>query len=134
MAEKITIDATKAILGRLLSHIAKQALLGKEITVVNIEKAILIGSEQIILAKYKARIARGTNNKGPFFPSTPEQVAKRAVRGMLDYKKARGKEAFKRIKFYAAIPKEFEKTEKIKFENDKQVKDFMTIEKLCDLV
>ena len=134
MKEKIIIDATNAVLGRLMSYIAKQSLLGKEIVILNTEKAVIIGNEQNVIQKYKQRTRRGSVSKGPFFPSTPERIAKRAVRGMLEYKKARGREAFKKIKFYNSIPKEFEKSEKIKFEKKKSIKKFISLERLSKFI
>jgi large subunit ribosomal protein L13 len=132
--EKIIIDASKAVLGRLCGYIAKQSLLGKEVIIVNIEKAIIIGAERVILLKYSSRTARGNVEKGPFFPSTPEKIAKRGVRGMLSYKKQRGNDALKRVKFYIGIPVEFEKSEKIKFEKIVKGKKYITLQRLCELI
>jgi len=112
---KIIIDAENAILGRLASYAVKQSLLGKEIAIVNAEKAIILGTEQSIMETYKIRRARGGSGlRGPFFPTTSERILKRTIRGMLTYKKGRGAEAFERIKAYNGIPKEFEEAPKIK--------------------
>ena len=35
MTEKLIIDANNAVMGRLASYVAKQAMLGKEIVIVN---------------------------------------------------------------------------------------------------
>jgi large subunit ribosomal protein L13 len=49
---------------------------------------------------------------GPYYPRMPERIVKRTIRGMIPYKKPRGKEAFARIKCYAGIPDDF-KSEKL---------------------
>ena len=40
----IVIDATDLLLGRFAGYAAKQALLGKEIRVINCEKAVVSGN------------------------------------------------------------------------------------------
>ena len=132
--EKIIIDATNAILGRLLSYAAKQALLGKEIEVINIEKAIILGDENMVAGKIKERRAKGNIFKGPFAPSDPERIAKRGVRGMLNYKQQRGQDAFKRIKFYLSTPKEYEKSEKMKFERYTGGRKHVTLARVCEII
>lgn len=127
----VIIDAAGATLGRLSTNAAKRLLDGEEIAIVNSEKAIISGKKSMIRKKYKKKREVGTYRKGPFFPRTPDKIVKRTVRGMIPYQKAHGKAAFKRLKCYNGIPKEFEnkKIEKIK-QADKQPIDFITIEEL----
>ena len=47
------IDGTNAVLGRLASYAAKQALLGEEIVIVNCEKVIITGNRQNILEDFR---------------------------------------------------------------------------------
>jgi len=111
----MVIDGENATAGRLASYSAKQALLGNEIAIINAEKAVVTGREKEIKEKYlKLRQKGGSAIKGPFFPSQPERILKRMIRGMLPYKRTRGREAFKRIKCYKGLPKEFENMKKIK--------------------
>ena len=98
------IDAKDLIMGRIASYCAKQALLGNDIIVINVDKAVVSGSKVDVLAKYKWKNDLGEPFKGPFFPKTPMKFFKRVIRGMLSYKKGRGKEAFKRIKCYPGNP------------------------------
>ncbi|MEM5878414.1 MAG: 50S ribosomal protein L13, partial [Candidatus Aenigmatarchaeota archaeon] len=91
-------DATGKILGRLATVVAKQAIKGEQIHVVNCEKAIIVGDPEFTKKKYKQRIERGDPHHGPYFPKTPTGIVKRAIRGMIDYKKQTGKAALKRIK------------------------------------
>ena len=104
---KIVIDGSNAILGRLASYAAKQALLGKEVSIVNCEKTIISGNRKVILEKYKIlRIKGGSSLKGPKFPTTPAMIVKRTIRGMLSHKQLRGSTAFKKIRCYEGLPKE----------------------------
>ena len=98
MADKLILNAEHLPLGRLAAYAAKQALLGKDILIANCEKAVILGSKKNILADYKQRRARGAES-GPFFSKTVENIVKRAVRGMLEYKKGRGLQAFKKIRY-----------------------------------
>ena len=103
------IDAENAVLGRLARDVAKQALQGRKIDIVNSEKAIILGNRVDIIEKYRAKRARGgTGLKGPFFSSDPEKILKRTIRGMINYKEGRGRLAFKRVKCFVGIPKELE--------------------------
>ncbi|MCJ2534140.1 MAG: 50S ribosomal protein L13 [Candidatus Thermoplasmatota archaeon] len=125
------IDANGATLGRLSTATAKRLLNGEEIAVVNSEKAIISGKKVAIKNRYKQKREVGTYRKGPFFPRMPDQIVKRTIRGMIPYQTPHGRTAFKRLKCYIGIPKEFEgkKFETIK-EAEKQPIDFMTVEEL----
>ncbi len=129
---EIIIDGENAVLGRLAGYAAKQALDGKKIEIVNSEKVIITGKKEDILEEYrKKREIGGSGLKGPFFPSTPEKILKRTIRGMLPYKKGRGREAFKRIKCYIGIPKEFEGKKMIKSIRGKRG---LSLKELSDLL
>lgn len=101
------IDASGLIVGRLAAFAAKKALLGEEIDIVNCEKAIMTGNRKQILAKYKQRKDRGIHTKGPFTYRMPDRFLRRAIRGMLPYKREKGKKAFKRIMCYIGVPEKF---------------------------
>jgi large subunit ribosomal protein L13 len=111
----IVIDGKNAILGRLGSYAAKQALKGEEIRIVNCEEIIITGSKKSIAKEFwetKGRVGRG--QKGPKISRDIEKMVKRAIRGMLpDHRWGRGKEALERIKVYKGLPKEFENVKKI---------------------
>ena len=111
------IDATDLIAGRLASSIAKKALLGKTIDVINCENLILTGNKKNILAKYKQRVDRGRPRKGPFIHRTSDKLFRRMVRGMLPYKQSKGVGAYKRIMCYVGTPEKF-KDQKIEKLND----------------
>jgi large subunit ribosomal protein L13 len=109
------IDGTNATLGRLASHAAKEALKGEEIAIVNCGDIIITGNRKFIEDKFEERRGRvGWSQKGPRHHRTSEKIVKRAIRGMLpDFRKGRGKIAFKKIKCYVGVPKEFADSKKI---------------------
>lgn len=113
MSKPIVVDGEGSILGRLASYVAKQALLGKEVSVINCEKVVISGNRSGIIDKYKTQRSRGgSSQKGPYFPTQSAMIVKRTIRGMLSHKMGRGASAFKRIKCYEGIPKEFIESKK----------------------
>ena len=109
----IVFDGANVILGRLASNVAKQALLGKNVVVLNCEKVVVSGARKITVEAYKEiRAKGGYSQKGPYFPTTTAMIVKRTIRGMLSYKEGRGAAAFKKIKCYDGIPKEFSESKK----------------------
>jgi large subunit ribosomal protein L13 len=113
---QIFIDASNAILGRLASRVAKLALEGNSIVIANAEKAIVSGERRWLIERYKKRREIGIPPKGPKFPRTPDGIVRRAIRGMLPWKKDRGRKAFRRIKVFVGIPEKYKdrKFERIK--------------------
>lgn len=131
------IDATDLILGRLATVAAKKALLGEKIDIVNAEKAVISGRKEIIFNKYKTQSDRGGPSFGPFLPKQADRFVRRAIRGMLNYKNGRGKEAFERILCYRGLPPEFD-GKKIETLEDakvsKNVVNYLTVGELTDLL
>ena len=112
----IIIDAKDLIVGRLAGYVAKQSLLGQTIAIVNAEKAVITGKKDQILAEYKRKRERGAALVGPYIIRTPDRLLKRSIRGMLPYKRPRGREAYERIKCYTGIPNEFKDKELVKLD------------------
>ena len=109
------VDGKDAVLGRLASFVAKHALEGEEIVVINCEKIIITGNKKRIKEDFEeTRSKVGSGQQGPKVSRLSERIVKRAIRGMLpNHRKGRGKEAFKKIKCYAGMPSEYEKPKKI---------------------
>ncbi len=108
------VDATDLVLGRIASRIAKNLLEGEEVTVVNAEKAVISGSKKSTLSEYDAWTNIRTlvdPSQGPFHPKKPEDLLRKTVKGMLPMKKAKGREAFRRLKAYQGTPSRFENEE-----------------------
>lgn len=112
MAE-LTLDATNLIVGRMASYLAKQALLGHAINVLNCEHAVMSGNPASIREKYYLRRREtGQPQTGPFVPKVPDRFVRRIIRGMLPHKQPRGKEAYGRVMCYIGVPEKF-KTAKL---------------------
>ncbi len=93
------------VLGRAASRIAKDALLGEEVVVINCEKAVISGKKSNTFALQKQRRERkGYPPKSACHSRLPERFVRRTVRGMLPWKQARGKEAFRRVKCFRGVP------------------------------
>lgn len=124
---KLIIDGENAVFGRLCSYVAKKALEGNEVVIVNSEKTIITGNKKNTIERYKRLIAKGGfSQKGPKYIKLPYMMLKRGIRGMLpDHRRGIGKQAFSRIKCYEGIPEEFKDVKMIK---SKRVKGFKFIE------
>ena len=129
------IDATDMILGRLATQVAKKALLGERVEVINCEKAVISGSRADVIANYKQKWGRTTIRKGPFIHRMPDRFVRRIIRGMLPYKQEKGSKAFKRIMCYVGTPKAFEgkQTEIVQIAHlsERQPKNMVTVADVC---
>ncbi|RME55303.1 50S ribosomal protein L13 [Candidatus Woesearchaeota archaeon] len=132
------VDGNGKVLGKLAAFVAKKALLGENVDVINAEKVIITGSKKDVLEKYTQRRERGTPSRGPFFPREPHLIVKRAIRGMLPYKQPKGAVAFKRVKCYKSVPEKLKDKKaddvKIKSVNDLKTKKYVTVEQLSKLL
>ncbi len=103
----IVIDAKDARLGRLSTFVAKKLLEGEEVRIVNAEEAVLSGKPQVTIERYTARRQlqfKGNPEKSPYWPKVPDRFVKRLIRGMLPRKKARGREAYGKLRVYMGVP------------------------------
>lgn len=126
------IDATDTPLGRLASMVAKRLMNGEEIFIVNAELSIINGNKEEIIKRYRRkREIGGIKRKGPYFPKMPHMILKRTVRGMLPYQQPKGRKAYKRLKVFIGVPKEFEEKEKEKIEGKKSV-NYITLKELSE--
>ena len=115
------IDGKGAVLGRLASYVAKEVLKGEETIILNCEQIIITGSKKNIEESFHEKRSRvGSSQKGPKHSKSSEKIVKRTIRGMLpEHRFGRGREAFKRIKCYVGIPKEFQESKTIKAGKEK---------------
>lgn len=98
------VDAEGLILGRMATYIAKRLLNGEEIVIVNAEKAIFSGKKSSKLGDAKEFLGVGAPMRGPFHYRRPDRIVKKSIRGMLPYKRPKGKQALKRLRVYLGIP------------------------------
>ncbi|MGC9517399.1 MAG: 50S ribosomal protein L13 [Methanomicrobiales archaeon] len=109
------IDGEGHVLGRLASIVSKKLLEGQDVVVLNSEKIVISGSKEWAYAKYKQRVDRASisnpRRMGPKYPRRPDDIFRRTVRGMLPFRKTKGREAFKGLKAFVGVPAEFEDSE-----------------------
>ncbi len=130
------IDADGLILGRLASHVAQRLLAGEEIVIVNAEKAIITGGKDDVIAHFRHRRDVGSGRKGPLYPRTPHMMLKRTVRGMLPFKKPRGRSAYKRLKVHISVPEELSKKkfESIEGASQLSTQRYMTLGEVSEVL
>ncbi|EMA41739.1 50S ribosomal protein L13 [Halobiforma nitratireducens] len=103
----VVVDARDCILGRVASQVAQRALDGERVAVVNAEDAVITGDKEDVFQTYRKRLQLGSDS-GPYYPKRPDTIFKRSIRGMLPYKKPRGREAFENVRVYVGNPYEGE--------------------------
>lgn len=101
----LVVDASDCILGRVASEVAQRALDGERVAIVNAEDAVITGDKEDIFETYRKRLQLGSDS-GPYYPRRPDTIFKRSVRGMLPYKKPRGREALDGVRVYVGNPYE----------------------------
>jgi large subunit ribosomal protein L13 len=140
MSETIYIDAENQILGRLASHVAKMLLNGYKVVIFNAEKTVLSGNKQRIIEKFKRRLSRRTiknpEKLGHRNPRTPDGILRRSIRGMLPYRKYRGRTAYKRLRVYCGQIELPEKVKPVRFEDadlSRLGNGYVYLEEICKL-
>jgi len=105
------INGDGLILGRMASIVAKRLLEGERIDLVNTEKTVISGKRLQVINERKEFLEVGGRNRGPVHWRQPHMIVRRTIRGMLPYRKARGREAFKRLRVHIGVPEELEGAE-----------------------
>ena len=130
------IDAQNAIVGRVATFAAKQALQGEDMIILNAEKAVISGNPLEVRTKYANRrhmTQKANPENAAKWPRRPDLLFKRIIRGMLPKHSGRGRDAAKKIKVYLGVPKGMEgKGEKFKFTADRLANKFITMQDICD--
>ena len=104
----IVFDGNGAIAGRLATRVAKAALSGSDVIVVNSEKAVISGPPARTVAVWKSRRTMRVKSNpelSPKWPRSPDRLLKRMIKGMLPLRR-RGKETAEQIKCYIGIPED----------------------------
>jgi large subunit ribosomal protein L13 len=100
------VNADRLILGRMATTVAKRLLNGEEIAVVNAEKAVISGRKGNKVTEAKEFLGVGGVNRGPYHYRRPDRIVKKTIKGMLPFKKPKGKEAYKRLKVFIGVPED----------------------------
>lgn len=135
---KMIIDAKDTILGRLSSYVAKQVLLGSKVDVINCEECVISGRKHAILNEYIRRLHRKAPTKAPYFYRRPDMLVKRTIRGMIPFKRARGRDAFKNVKCYIGVPENLKNEKALTVGNagveKLQSADYLKVKDICKAV
>ncbi|MDE1851472.1 MAG: 50S ribosomal protein L13 [Candidatus Micrarchaeota archaeon] len=116
------IDGKEQVLGRAASQVAKLLLQGNNVIILNSESMLITGHKRNIVEKYKRLVElkdKANPEHSPYWSRRPDLFVKRIVRGMLPYKKPRGKEAFKKLRVYISVPESFQGAKAHKIESKK---------------
>ncbi len=104
----ILIDGTNLLLGRLATFVAKKALEGEKVVVVNSENVIISGKKESVLKRYVEKRERGNPLKGPYTPRRADRMLRRTIRGMIPYKTNRGINAYRKVMCHLGVPEKYE--------------------------
>lgn len=133
--EKIYVDAENIVIGRLGTFVAKNLLRGSEVVVINSDKAIISGNPKVTIEKIRnLRQKGGSSQKGPKFPKMTDRLLKRMIRGMLPWDRAKGRDAFKRLKCYNGNPLTEEEQKKVQKLKTNMPTKYVTLKKVIELI
>jgi large subunit ribosomal protein L13 len=116
------VDARDCIMGRVASEVAQRALDGEKVAVINAERAVITGNEEATMDTYRTRANLGSDS-GPYYPKRPDRIFKRSIRGMVPYKRPRGREAFENVRVYVGNP----------FDEEGEVLDGTSLDRLSNI-
>jgi len=106
----LVIDATGAPVGRLCARVAKQALGGATIDIVNIDLCVITGNPEKIVARYAGRrhmTQKANPEHAAKWPRRPDYLFKVILRGMLPKRTSRSQEALSRTMAHIGVPEKF---------------------------
>ncbi|MDE1845829.1 MAG: 50S ribosomal protein L13 [Candidatus Micrarchaeota archaeon] len=135
--EIMLVDATDKVLGRMATQVAKMILNGHEVAVVNAENAFISGHKRDIISNYKEKLEwqdKANPEHSPYVSRRADLFVKRVIRGMLPFKKPKGKAAFKLLKVYIGFPEEFKKLKPVDVQTKPAKQIFESTMKIKDLV
>ena len=128
----ITIDATGLIVGRLAAYVAKKAITGTSVDIVNIEKAVISGNPKQVIGVWSKRRTM-TNHANPEeaskWPRKPDLMFKKILSGMMPFGR-RGKEASAKVKAYLGPRDKTNGTKPVK-DSSKLKRGFISLADLC---
>ncbi|MDD4250716.1 MAG: 50S ribosomal protein L13 [Candidatus ainarchaeum sp.] len=131
------INAEGLIAGRLASKVAKKIIENETITIVNAQKAIMVGTKTSIMPKFQQRVDAAVKSNphfGPKYDRIPSKMLRRMVKGMLPKRKKTAERLIKQLTVYNLNPKNLDLTtseiiKEAKF-NDKH--DYMSLKEIAE--
>jgi large subunit ribosomal protein L13 len=134
---KLIVDGDGAIFGRMASFVAKELLKGDSVDILNSEKVIISGDKRVFAKKILARreMGGGGSLKGPKYIRKEDRLLKRMIRGMLPRDRAKGREAFKRLKCHIGNG-DFNEADlkNVKTFDHKKLRKYATIKEIMGLI
>ena len=112
----VVIDGKGHIEGRLAGAVAKLLLNGKKVVIVRCEGIETNGDHKFNVHKYERFLNKTINTNprhGQFHFRAPSEMMRKAVRGMIPYKTARGEAAFNRLEVYEGVPAKYAKVSRL---------------------
>ncbi|MDD5163539.1 MAG: 50S ribosomal protein L13 [Candidatus ainarchaeum sp.] len=134
--EKIVIDAEGLVFGRIASIAAQKALEGKQVEVLNAEKSIMSGSQEVTLKKFKRWMGmhgKGNPEKGPQFSRMPDKILRNSIRKMLP-KTRRGITALRNVMVCIGAPAGKKSNFEAGDAKPKNLKKFVVLGEICKLL
>lgn len=105
----IIVDGNNMVFGRVSSKIAKELMKNNPVVLINAEKMLISGDPQAVFERYKTKRSlkfKGDPEKSARWSRVPHMFVKRLIRGMLPWKKPKGKTAYRNLKVYEGVPEE----------------------------
>lgn len=135
-SDEIVLDGSNKILGREATFVAKQLLTNRKVVLLNAEKMVISGHRKDIVAKYKGLVElkdKANPEHSPYISRRPDLFVKRCIRGMLPFKRPKGKAAYKNLRVFIGVPEEYKsaKLTKVESKNPNDIfESVMTIKEL----
>jgi large subunit ribosomal protein L13 len=133
----VVVDGRNMIFGRIASRIAKKALNGEEVQLINAEQIVISGRPKATADNLRLRKKaqnKGTPEHSPKWPKVPHMLVKRMIRGMLPWKRTRGREAYRRVMVYTGNPKNLVPGAAIETATMRKGAKYITILQLCRMI
>merc|ERR1712124_196293 len=136
MVQKVLIDGSGHLMGRLASVIAKQILQGQKVVVVRCDKICISGNfyrNKLKVFDYLRKRMNTKPSKGPYHFRAPSKCLFKVVRGMVPRKTARGMEAMNRLKVFDGVPPPYDRLKRMVVPSALRVLKLRPGRKYCSL-
>ena len=117
------------------------ALMGETVKIVNCEKAVVSGTQDATINRWKRMKNRTHPFHGPFISLSPDRILRRMIYGMLPHKRqteeSRGMQAYERIMCYISIPDDLKNRKFVSVagaNSDNLKVEFMTLERISKII
>ena len=130
------LNAEGLVAGRIASRIAKKIINKEMVTIINAEKAVVVGTKKSIMPKYEQRVKASVKSNplyGPKYDRIPSKMLRRMIKGMLPTRKKTAESIIKRVIIYNSVPKNIslEKAETIEESKCNEKHDFMSLKEIA---